>query len=240
VDEKEGLMSRFRKLRPSPAMVVAVVALSLSLSGVAWALGTGVVTSQNIKDETIKSVDMKNGAGVKGVDVVNKSLSDADIAGLKIIPLKKVTPSATNADQDTARANATKIPLFSQGPFSIYAKCFKENSDPSNPGVIGEIYIKTTAGGAVFSSRNEDSSGNFFLAPSTPEVDRQLDTRYSYHGTDPGTLNITDPNQFYAAGGTTVLYGTTLVGTKVGNPSWGNGLFGTGDHCIFGGTILSK
>jgi hypothetical protein len=232
-------MSRFRWLRPSPGTVIAVVALVFSLGGVAWALGTGVVTSDNIKDGTVRSIDMKNGAGVKGVDVVDKSLTDSDVAGLRTLRLKKVSPSVTAPTVEAARGSAFKIELFRQGPFTIYAKCFRENGDTTNPGVWGELYIRTRVGGAIFSSKSSNTSNGFFK-PSTPESDRQLDGGESYAGSgNPGTLNITDPASFYAAVGTTVLNGTYFIGTKVGSPPAGNGVFGAGDRCIFGGTILS-
>jgi hypothetical protein len=58
-------MTRFRRLIPSPAMAVALLALFMAMGGSAYAL---VVTSGSIKNNTIRSVDVRNG-GLLGKDV---------------------------------------------------------------------------------------------------------------------------------------------------------------------------
>jgi hypothetical protein len=58
-------MTRFRRFMPSPAMAVALVALFMAMGGSAYAL---VVTSGSIKNNTIKSVDVRNG-GLFGKDL---------------------------------------------------------------------------------------------------------------------------------------------------------------------------
>jgi hypothetical protein len=58
-------MTRIRRLIPSPAMVVALVALFMAMGGSAYAL---VVTSGSIKNNTIRSQDVRNG-GLVGKDV---------------------------------------------------------------------------------------------------------------------------------------------------------------------------
>jgi hypothetical protein len=58
-------MARIRRLTPSPAMAVALVALFMAMGGSAYAL---VVTSGSIKNNTIRSVDVRNGALI-GKDV---------------------------------------------------------------------------------------------------------------------------------------------------------------------------
>jgi len=162
------------------------------------------------------------------------------VDGLTIRRTVVVAPSATAATYDAARTSATRVTLATSGPFTVYAKCFKEISNPANPGVYGEISIRTTKGGAVFSSANEDDSSNGFLRPTTPETSRNLLTQSSYAGeVDPGTLNVTDAEDgtFYAAAKGAQLQGTLFLGTKVGSPAVGDGLFGAGDRCLFGGTF---
>jgi hypothetical protein len=58
-------MTRIRRLIPSPAMAVALVALFMAMGGSAYAL---VVTSGSIKNNTIRSQDVHNG-GLVGKDV---------------------------------------------------------------------------------------------------------------------------------------------------------------------------
>src|SRR5262245_7067095 len=57
-------MTRIRRLIPSPAMAVALLALFMAMGGSAYAL---VVTSGSIKNNTIRSVDVRNG-GLLGKD----------------------------------------------------------------------------------------------------------------------------------------------------------------------------
>jgi hypothetical protein len=164
------------------------------------------------------------------------------VDGLTIRRTVVVAPSAIAATYDAARTSATRVTLATSGPFTVYAKCFKEISDPSNPGVFGEISIRTTRGGAVFSSE-ESSSNNGFLRPTTPETSRRLLTQSSFAGPgNPGTLNVTDADRgsFYAAAKGAQLQGTLFLGTKVGSPAAGDGLFGAGDRCLFGGTFTDR
>jgi len=70
-------MFRFSRFpRPRYADVAATLALALGTGGTAYA--AVVVTSANIKDETVLSRDVRNG-GLKGVDVLDGTLGLADI-----------------------------------------------------------------------------------------------------------------------------------------------------------------
>ncbi len=57
-------MTRFRRFIPSPSMAVALLALFMAMGGSAYAL---VVTSGSIRNNTIRSVDVRNG-GLLGKD----------------------------------------------------------------------------------------------------------------------------------------------------------------------------
>jgi hypothetical protein len=90
-----------RKLRAgtSPSMLVALIALFVSLGGVSWAVATGSIGSKAIKDnsvqgrdvrdETLESRDVVNGglqsrdvrdSALRGVDVNDRSLGGVDLA----------------------------------------------------------------------------------------------------------------------------------------------------------------
>lgn len=72
------------------------------------------------------------------------------------------------ATEATAREAAPEIPLFSAGPFTIYAKCFSFATT-----VRGEVLIKTSQDGSIFSGEDEELSGApDFLNTSTPETER--------------------------------------------------------------------
>jgi hypothetical protein len=68
-------MTRFRRFIPSPAMVVALVALFMAMGGSAYAL---VVTSGSIRNNTIRSVDVHNRA------LAGKDLRSGTVGGRAI------------------------------------------------------------------------------------------------------------------------------------------------------------
>jgi hypothetical protein len=70
-------LRRFVKT-PSPALVIAVIALFVSLGGVSYGLARNSVTSRAIKNNTIRSRDIHN-PGVTGRDVKNESLGTTDV-----------------------------------------------------------------------------------------------------------------------------------------------------------------
>lgn len=64
----------------APALVISLVALFAALSGAALALpGTETVNSGDIKNEAIKSIDLKDGAAVASADVVDQTITGQDV-----------------------------------------------------------------------------------------------------------------------------------------------------------------
>jgi hypothetical protein len=61
-------MTRIARWRPSPALVIACIALFLALGGVSYGLATGSIDSREIKNNTVRSRDVRNG-GVLGRDL---------------------------------------------------------------------------------------------------------------------------------------------------------------------------
>ena len=116
-------MRHFTQRRPTPAMVVAFVALLAALSGTAVALpGTNTVDSGDIKNSTIRSKDIRNNNvrsgdirnnSVRSGDVRNSTLTGTDVrdesltgADINESTLGKV-PSAAQADNATNSTNAS-------------------------------------------------------------------------------------------------------------------------------------
>jgi hypothetical protein len=46
--------------RPSPALVIASIALFVSLSGVSYGVATGFIDSREIKNNEVRSIDIRN------------------------------------------------------------------------------------------------------------------------------------------------------------------------------------
>jgi hypothetical protein len=75
--------------RPSPAMVVALIALFVSLSGVSYGVATGFIDSREIKNNEVRSLDIRNNEvrtrdlrnnEVRGIDIRNSTINSRDVA----------------------------------------------------------------------------------------------------------------------------------------------------------------
>jgi hypothetical protein len=108
---------KLSRLRPSPAMVVAVISLVVAMGGVGYAAAT--IGSSQIKNNSVRGKDIRNGS-VTGKDVHNSSLTGSDVknntlggADVKESTLGKV-PAATAAD---SAANANTVGGLGAGAF---------------------------------------------------------------------------------------------------------------------------
>src|SRR3954470_24859758 len=103
-------MNPFR--RPSPSLVVALIALFVSLGGVSYGFATGSIDSREIKNNTIRTRDLRNNE-VRGRDIRNSTIRTPDVAlntltGLDINESKLAkVPSAARADAAGIAATAT-------------------------------------------------------------------------------------------------------------------------------------
>lgn len=87
-----------RLKRPSPAMIVAMISLLVSLGGSAYALnGKNTVRSDDIVNGQVRSADVGNGQ-VKGADVANGGLTGADVADESLGGADVTDESLTGAD----------------------------------------------------------------------------------------------------------------------------------------------
>ena len=113
-------MSLLRR-RPSPAMVIALIALFVSLSGVSYGVATGFIDSREIKNNEVRSLDIRNNQvrtrdlrnnEVRGIDIRNSTIQGRDVAlntltgdDVREDTLGKV-PSAGTADSATTAGSA--------------------------------------------------------------------------------------------------------------------------------------
>src|SRR5262245_9466350 len=107
--------------RPSPAMVVALIALFVALGGVSYGFATGEIDSREIKNNDIRSIDLRNNQirtrdlrnnEVRGIDIRNSTIQSRDIAinAVRGEDVKEDTlatvPSALLADSATKATKA--------------------------------------------------------------------------------------------------------------------------------------
>jgi hypothetical protein len=84
------------RARVNSAHLIALVALFVALGGTAVAALR--VDSRDVVNNSLKSVDLKNGKGVKGADVKNGSLGTNDLANSAVTGGKVADGSLTGAD----------------------------------------------------------------------------------------------------------------------------------------------
>jgi hypothetical protein len=118
-------MRRLIGRRPSPSLVISLVALFVALGGTSYA--ALVITGKNIKNGSITGKDIKNST-LTGKKVKNRSLTGSDVkngtlTGKQIAESKlgKV-PSAAKADSATTAATATNATQLGGQPATAFAK----------------------------------------------------------------------------------------------------------------------
>ncbi len=72
-------MRRILERRPSPAMVVALIALFIAMGGVSYGVATGSINSREIKNNTVKSGDLRNN-DIRGKDIRRSTIGGSDVA----------------------------------------------------------------------------------------------------------------------------------------------------------------
>ncbi len=82
-------MKRMIARRPSPATVIACIALFVALGGVSYGFATGSIDSREIKNENVRSQDIRNNSirtddlrnnEVRGRDIRNSTVRGPDVA----------------------------------------------------------------------------------------------------------------------------------------------------------------
>ena len=184
--------------RPSPALVVAVIALVMALGGAAVALpGRNSVTSNDIKRHNVRLGDIARGA----VDPFRTNL-------MRSAELKSTVSTSSNTPVDLGGPNVTvKVPkgglvgIFAEvnlavaggGPNSeAQVRLFEASSVPSSPQIIGG---------------NSNQLTDHFTAPGTGNqtgVNGQL--RGGWLVFSPGAGTHTFSLRYAGAGGGTALF----------------------------------
>lgn len=200
-------------------------------------LADGAVVNQKIAAQTINTGKLANGA-VTGQKVEDGSLSSTDLSDYAVIGSDAgsfVKLTATDGGSEAAaRTAATETTLYAKGNLTISAKCFRDTVADQT---FAEMYVATSADGAIFDgSTDELSGGNAatdFLNTNTLETDRVLDDVSATAADaemDEGEFNAVGPDG-------THLIGQTTVAAKNGALAGGNGVYGDGNVCLFGGEI---
>jgi hypothetical protein len=154
--------------RPSPALVIACIALFVSLSGVSYGVATGFIDSREIRNNTITSGDVRNNTlrtfdirnnEVRGFDIRNSSVQGRDIAfnTLTGVDINEASlgevPAAAQATAVsvlktiapvTLAEGAAPAALVTHGPLTLTAACVA-----SGGGTAARLLVQTTEAGSA-------------------------------------------------------------------------------------------
>ena len=93
------MSNKTSRWQQAPALAVSLVALFAAITGAAAALpGSQTVNSGDIKNETVKSIDLKDGKAVASTDVIDESLLGVDVKDGEIASADVADDSLTSAD----------------------------------------------------------------------------------------------------------------------------------------------
>lgn len=238
------------RLRPSPAMLVAMTALVLTMSGAAVAaskidtddikskavttkkIDKKAVTGSRLASDSVKRAKIKADA-VDGSKVEDNSLSDEDLSDYRILGDSFVRVTATEAATlAAAQAAAPETSLATKEPLELYAKCFR---DTTLGETRGEIYSRTSVDGVIQEGLDLLPNNNAtLLNTGTAEEDREIDTQ-SILLANAGSVGEAEGALLAPDG--TAFNVLTYIAVKQGAFPAGNGAFGDGNVCLFGGTL---
>ena len=197
-------MKHLRQLRPSPAMVVACVALTVALGGTSVAaieaLPRNSVGARQLKKNAVTGPKIKANA-VNGAKVANNALTGADVneASLGVVPS---ATNATNATTATNAANAANANTLG----GIAASGFLRSTNEGGGALAGALVTSAGALSAYF---------NRFGGP--PTISHTVGTG-SYILTFPGLEGRLFNNQVIHMATILSAPGEIRVGSSGGNP----------------------
>jgi hypothetical protein len=99
-----------RRLLPSPAMVIAMVALFVSLGGVSYGLATGAIDSREVKNNSLRSRDVRNGT-LTGRDMGGDRVGGGAVKESSL----GTVPSASVADGSARFVSVTAAGVLARG-----------------------------------------------------------------------------------------------------------------------------
>ena len=162
--------------RPSAGLILALIALVVSVGGTAFAAKqAGLISGKTIKKRS------QPGNRFKKDTITGKEIKEAKLGAVQnAATLGGQPPSAFQSSAPVQRFSTTlsfgqQKTLTTAGPFTFTANCQQDATDNGgNPhSDFIQILISTSQGGAVFASDEDEKLGTSpadFLNPNTPEA----------------------------------------------------------------------
>jgi hypothetical protein len=211
-------MKRFLR-RPSPAMIVAMTALFVSLGGVSYGVATGSIDSREIKNGSIRNRDFKDGT-LRGNEAKRDGWGGGAIKESTLGKVKEAASTDTFGGMAARRlerftlTNGQNRIVLTQGPFTLTANCRTEGANQ-----VAEIVITTSVNDAAVDAAGKDTDLDVgqsaqMVAASAPVNTPAFDQEAS------GAAIATD--------------GTELLGQEL---YAGTSVLGQPGVCRYGGTV---
>ena len=170
-------MRRLPLRRPTPALVIACIALFISLGGVSWGFASGTIDSReirnnsvlgrDIKDSTITTKDLRNNE-VRGADIRNSTITGRDVA-LDTLGGFDIKESTLGQVPDSARLQGRSASEFVLKQAPAFTALTVTGGTPGTPAPAialdgnGYVHLQGTAlapgNGTVFTLPGHASGG---------------------------------------------------------------------------------
>jgi len=166
------MTSKTRTFRPSPALVIACLALFAALTGSAFAAGVGknTVRSPQIVDGTIRTIDLRDNAvaagkiapnavdtteiaenGVESSDVAPDSLTAQDLGAASVTSSEVADQSLTANDLGPDSVGSSELQAGSVRASELGGIIQVSNSTPIAAGANGSVSVNCPDGTVVIS-----------------------------------------------------------------------------------------
>lgn len=173
------MTSKTRSFRPSPALVIACIALFAALTGSAIAAGVGknTVRSPQIVDGTIRTIDLRDNAvaagkiapdavdtteiaenGVDSSDVAPETLTSADLGAASVSSPEVADQSLTANDLGPDSVGSSELQAGSVRAAELGTIIQVSNSTPIAAGANGSVSVSCPAGTAVISGGGQPAN----------------------------------------------------------------------------------
>ena len=197
------MRNRIRR-RPSPAVVISLLALVFSMAGTATAarvliksssqVKTGAITGSDLKDATVAGRDVKNDA-VTGEKVKNGSLDADDFSGAARTALQAAETQALEAFRKAGPENGEKgklarVATLSNVPSGTYAIFAKTVITPNPPegGFFGQS--ATISGHCVLDAGGDKDEARTLLGTPGALAPGQLSMQITRAFGSAGTVSL--------------------------------------------------
>jgi hypothetical protein len=219
-------MKRFHVRLPSPAMVVATVALIVALTGSAYAAST--IGSKQLKNNAVTGKKIKNGA-VTGAKLANGSVSTRKLANGAVTTAKLGLAAVATVNLSDIAVTTSKIAdgavttgKIADGAVTTSKLDPSERSqaflDTETSGTVGPL-PNLASSPATVATINLPAGGHYVVTAETEFINTDIGgptSHYAECSLSSGGTTIGDQSATYNAGGLAASGGVTVTGISDG------------------------